>query len=173
MLPVAFALLLVGCHQRQPAVSKQDEALARAMDAEIEEIRAGNPGIKESCLKKLRTDKMGAFDYVDNPDCFDMTPPRRWSGMWDFGWEWSDFCEDPAKVCGLGPGHDRGQVWTDVAPGAQMPRLPDGMYHVEFIGRRTRAPGHFGHLNQYDYLMIVDRIISIKKVPGQKYTKRF
>jgi hypothetical protein len=35
------------------------------------------------------------------------------------------------------------------------------------------VPGNFGHENDYEHLMVVDRIISIRAIPGEKYQKRF
>lgn len=169
----AIGLLLVGCGQRKPVMSKEDEALARALDADIEEIRAGNPGIKEVCLKKLRTGQMGAFEWINNPECFEMLPARSWTGLWNTGWEWTNFCPEPAKKCPISSEH--GDIWIEFAEGAYrgLPEQPDGVYRINFIGRRTNTSGYFGHLGQYDHLMVVDRVISIRKIPGEKYTKRF
>ena len=50
--------------------------------------------------------------------------------------------------------------------------LPDGTYRIEFVGRRTKKPGSFGHQSAYEHLMIADRVISIQKIPGEKYAKR-
>ena len=167
---IAIGLLLVGCHQRKPPTSKEDAALARAKDAETEKIRAGNPGLKESCLAKLRANQLGAFEWIDNPDCFQMLPDQRWSGLWNSGWEWTNFCPDPAKECDATA--DRGDIWLNFAKDAYHgPELPDGVYRIEFIGRRTRVSGHFGHQAQYDHLMVADRAISIQRIPGEKYTK--
>jgi hypothetical protein len=168
---IAIGLLLVGCHQRKP-VSKQDAELARAMGAELKQIRLENPGMREVCIRAVQANKLGALELLDNPDCFDMLSPQRWSGLWDTGWEWTNFCPDPAKQCGSSSEH--GDVWLTFAKDSYHgPHLADGVYRIEFIGRRTRVPGHFGHLNQYDHLMVVDRIISIERIPGEKYTKRF
>jgi hypothetical protein len=164
--------LLAGCNQQKPAVSERDAALANAIDAKIAQIRASNPGIKETCLTKLRANQLGATEWVNNPDCFEMMPEQRWSGLWNSGWEWTNFCPEPAEEC---PGaSDRGDIWLKLAKDAYRgPELLDGVYRIEFVGRRTKVPGHFGHLGQYDYLMVADRVISIKEIPGEKYTKRF
>ena len=92
-----------------------------------------------------------------------MTPPRRWSGLLNLGFEWSNFCPSPAQTCSLSS--ERGDVWTELGTGVfKGDELPDGLYQVEFVGRRTLKAGHFGHLNQYDHYMIVDRIVSVKRV---------
>src|SRR6185503_5767125 len=82
--------LLVSCHQRKPAVS--DEDVAR--------FKASFPGITQRCLDDYR---YGASwgDLIDKPECFEMLPPQRWSGLWNSGWEWSIFCPEPAQACPL------------------------------------------------------------------------
>lgn len=158
---------LLSCHA-QPTKTKQEKAL----DSEIEKIRVGNPGLKEVCLEKLRSGQIGVTQWMDNPDCFDMLPPQRWTGLWNTGWEWTNFCPAPANNCPSSS--EKGDIWLAIARDAyQGPELADGVYRIDFIGRRTRVPGYFGHLNQYDHLMVLDRLISIQKVPGENYAKRF
>jgi len=42
---------------------------------------------------------------------------------------------------------------------------PDGaLYAVEFVGRRTAVPGHYGHMGASDYELIVDRFISLNQI---------
>ena len=169
---IAIALLLASCDQRKPGASREDARLAQAINADIAKIRAGNPGIKNACLEKLRANKLGAFEWADNPHCYDMLPDQNWSGLWNSGWEWTNFCSDPAKECGATS--DRGGIWLIFAKGAYSgPELRDGVYHIDFVGRRTKIAGYFGHQAQYDHLMVVDRIISIEHIPGEKYSKRF
>jgi len=161
---LAILLLLASCDQPKPAVSKQDVALAKTMDADIAEIRTSHPGIKGACLKRIRAGELGAFEWIDNPDCFDMLPQQRWSGLWNSGWEWTSFCPEPAKECPIAS--EQGDVWLTFGNNAYRgPELADGLYRIEFVGRRTKVPGYFGHLDQYDHLMVVDRVIWIEHVP--------
>ncbi|MCL6679919.1 hypothetical protein LZ519_11425 [Sphingomonas sp. RG327] len=164
---IAISLLLVGCDHRKPAFS----------DAEMQKIRAANPGMKERCLNDLRFGGVAAWD-PDDPNCFEMLPAQRWSGLWDHGWEWSNFCPMPTRQqCHWNEGSlqeaPRG-TWLTFSANAHLLRdLPDGVHRIEFIGRRTKVPGNFGHENDYEHLMVVDRIISIRAIPGEKYQKRF
>jgi hypothetical protein len=92
-----------------------------------------------------------------------MQRATRWRGLWDSGWEWSIFCTDPTHKCETSP--EKGDAWLEFSEGAYNgPRLTHGLYEIEFIGRRTAQPAGFGHLGQYDYEIIVDRVISMKKV---------
>jgi len=163
---VTAMFLLAGCDQRKPAVRNHTE-FARALDEEVANIRAYNPGIKEACLKKVRSGEFGANEWMNNADCFDMLPAQHWSGLWNSGWEWTNFCPAPATACPIAAEH--GDVWLIFAKGAypDAERL-EGIYRIEFVGRRTKVPGYFGHLSQYNHLMVVDRVISIAKVPERR-----
>jgi len=165
---IVFALIgcLLGCDGQRTKTKEE-----KAADAEMQQVLEGNPGLKKECLEKERSGKLRFMGWADNPDCYDMLAPQRWSGLWNSGWEWTNFCPDPAKDCPNESDHD--DVWLDFAEGAYRgTELADGVYRIDFIGRRTKVPGYFGHLGQYDHLMVVDRVISIKRIPGEKYAKR-
>jgi hypothetical protein len=153
---IAVAALLVGCHHRRPAVS----------DAEFKEFKAAYPGMTQRCLDAYHYGGIVAWRPND-PDCFEMMPPQRWSGLWETGSEWTNFCSDPATECDWMA--KRG-TWLVFAKGTHFlgSDQPDGTYRIEFIGRRTKVPGNFGHQAAYDHLMVVDRLISISKVPERR-----
>ena len=136
-------ILGLGCDKQEATVVETDNGASPAQILASEECP--NP-----------------FTSPPNPKCFDLLPASRWHGLWQQGWEWSNFCPEPAKECLIRADH--GDIWMEFAEGVD-PDLADGLYEVEFIGRRTRKPGNFGHLNQYDHLMIVERMISSRKLP--------
>jgi hypothetical protein len=154
LLVVAFALALVGCEQRKPAVS----------DADFAAFRESNPGMTKQCLDAFRYGGIMAW-RPDDPDCYAMLPAQRWSGIWILGFEWTNFCPDPATDCSVYG--EPGVSWVTFAGGAYpwTKSPPDGSYHIEFVGRRTKDAGHFGHLGQYDHLVVVDKVISIRRMP--------
>jgi hypothetical protein len=156
-----FAVALNGCNHREAAVS----------DADYQAFKASYPGMTQQCLDAYRYGGADAW-RPDDPDCFEMTRAQRWSGLWESGWEWSNFCPDPAKDCNWMA--KRG-TWLIFAKGAQDgPKLLEhGIYRIEFVGRRTKLAGNFGHQAAYNHLIVVDRLISVQKIPGNKYTKRF
>ena len=122
----------------------------------------------QRCLDDYR---YGGFDAwarePDEPACYEMLPDRRWTGLWETGWEWTNFCPDPAKDCDW---MSKRGIWLRFAKGA--PKVPDGLYRIEFVGRRTKVAGYHGHLNHYEHLMVVDHLISLGKILGEKYSKR-
>lgn len=158
---IAAATLLAGCKYREPAMSSAD----------IQQFAASHPGITQTCLDDVRWGRRDWGDVVDDSGCFEMLPAQRWRGLWETGWEWTNFCPDPATKCDWMSGHG---TWLTFGSNAYHgPVLPDGTYRIDFVGRRTKVPGYFGHQDEYDHLMVVDRVISIRKIPGEKYTKRF
>lgn len=106
----------------------------------------------------------------DIETCFRMTEPKKWTGLWRIGFEESRFCEDhhyrAAEMCD-DYFYGRGAAWLTGDLGLPRKELGGSLYRVEFIGRRTQYPGTFGHMGGYDYEIVVDRPISIRKVPDQ------
>lgn len=132
---------------------------------ELEKLIAVNPGLIKECREDLQRYGSRAilFGY---DECFEKMPARRWSGLWERGWEWTSFCRETAKECPIRADH--GDIWLEGAEAAYKgPELVDGLYRIEFVGRRTKYPGYFGHLNQYDHLMVVDRMISVRLLKAE------
>jgi hypothetical protein len=153
------AALLVGCHHRQPKMS----------DAQMAELRADEPGMKEECLDKIR---WGGIEAIPSglEECYKLDPPQRWRGIWYAAFEVSRFCPESERQCSLaGPGE-----WIDLEEGhgVVLPRY-DGepspiAFDIDFIGRKTSYPGHFGHPPGQSDVIIVDRLISAKSIQPTK-----
>ena len=143
---------LAGCHRQTPKLS----------DAEINKIRSGVPGISERCLTMARFGGIEAIpDEVDQ--CFEMTAPQRWHGLWLAEFEGSRFCPSPATRCASDtPGPfiwlDDKRLLSSLPPGKRFNSHP---YEVVFVGRRTSHAGMYGHLGMSPYEMVVDKLISI------------
>ena len=153
VLPLLTPLL--GCEQPQPAIS----------DEEFIAFRESHPGMVQTCLDEVR---FGGFIEwrPDDPDCYEMLPAQRWSGLWEHGWEWTNFCPDPADTCDWMA--KRG-IWLEFADNVELDDIPpDGIHRIEFVGRRTKVPGYFGHAASYEHLMIIDQIISLEPVTAQR-----
>lgn len=130
--------------------------------AEVEDVRKDLPGLTALCIKRLRAFGLKGLD-VPVDECFEMTRPQRWSGLWRAAFEGSRFCEDqPNKSATECSDKSVGsRIWFD----PNRPYETDGrLYRVEFIGRRTVRPGNFGHMGGSEHEMVVDRMISIKEV---------
>jgi hypothetical protein len=105
----------------------------------------------------------------DDPYCFEFLPDQRWSGLWASNGEYSTFCPDPAKECAL---QEQGSITLKFADRSYIRKsLPLGEYHIVLVGRRTKVPGYHGQLDKYAHFILVDRVISIHKIAGHKYTK--
>jgi hypothetical protein len=156
MRGIVFALLcasLLGCEYREPGMSSAD----------IQAFAASHPGMTQTCLDDVRWGRRNWGDATPRNGCFEMEPAKRWRGLWDSGWEWSIFCAESARNCRTFP--EKGDSWLVFSDGAYKgPHLQDGLYEIEFVGRRTAKPAYFGHLDQYDYEMVVDRMIAIRMI---------
>jgi hypothetical protein len=145
---------LSACDRRTPRVS--EETLNR--------VRSDWPGITDDCLDKLRFGGIDAAMPSKTDECFKMEPPRHWRGLWADYFEGQQFCPAPAKDCQFDEHAPR--IWLSFAKDQPRAGQPPGMrvYQVEFIGRRTLRPGHYGHMAAYTDEVIVDRLISIVPV---------
>lgn len=154
-LVAALATILFGCDRREPAIS----------GAEYAAFQESHPGMLQSCLDEVRFG--GFLEWrPDDPACYEMLPTQKWSGLWEHGWEWTNFCSDPARKCNWM--EERG-TWLIFSDDVKLPPdMPDGIHRIEFIGRRTKVPGNFGHTASYEHLMIVDHIISFRPLNTTK-----
>lgn len=139
-----------------------DEKVPRYSDAIMRQIEADFPGMTQACLDKL---KWGGVEAVPakSDACYRFESARRWEGVWEHYMEHSTFCAAPALSCPDDP--DR-EVWLEFS-GAEPPEAgfpPGGTFAIEFIGRRNVGAGTFGHGGMFRNEVIVDRVISIRKV---------
>ena len=151
----ASALLILGsmsaCEQRETKVSER----------ELQELRSELPGITERCLQAIRLGGLEAFPTrVD--DCFEMLPAQRWKGMWRRDFEVSQFCRSPARSCSF---DTTDAIWlTFAGTPEKMSERVEGLYAIEFVGRRTRREGFHGHLGAFEHEVVVDKLISLQPV---------
>lgn len=145
------------------------EAYVRPEDRRrAERLRAGYQGPMPCAYEKT---EMGTrvIAPVRVDQCFKMTGPQRWKGLWRDDFESSQFCAAPDTRCET---TDRARfVWLDLAvdlPGAKD-TPPGGLYAIDFIGRKTAYPGLYDGTASQE--IVVDRLISIRMVkpppPGQ------
>lgn len=112
-----------------------------------------------------------AQHVIEMDRCYRFGPPQRFNGLWAAGFELSRFCAPPAKECShfAPPGNE---TWIEGAGKYLAPedQRRDGLFAVDFIGRRSMYPGTYGHSNQYEHAIIVERMLSIRRVaehPGK------
>lgn len=154
-LPIlALAALALGaCERTQPKVTEQS----------LQHLRDAFPGMTTECLDRIR---LGGIEAMPNrtDQCFEMTKPQRWRGLWRNAFEGQRFCPEPAPKC-----EDDGQaghIWIRFPDGgAPFGSRADGKaYRIEFIGRRTLMPGQHGHMGVSGHEVLVDKLISIAPV---------
>lgn len=153
---IAAILTLVGassCHRPKPKLS----------DEVMRAISLDSPGMTPGCLNAIR---FGGIDAMsDRTDqCFAMTKPQRWRGLWLDAFEGQRFCPAPAQSC-EDDGKDR-HIWitfpNDARPSGEA--ITAKTYAIEFVGRRTLLPGSHGHMGMSAHEIIVDKLISVTPV---------
>ncbi len=141
---------ITGCHHAEPKLT----------DAGLQAIRDANPGMTEECLESIKFGGIVAIPgRVDQ--CYEMAPPQRWRGQWHDGFEGQIFCPESDRACAAG---DQDQLnWLTFATGARPTSATSTgkSYAIDFIGRRTRYPGNYGHFGVFRNAIVVDKLISI------------
>lgn len=110
--------------------------------------------------------------------CVKMDAPRRYRGIWIDAFEGQQFIPDgtpeprwPAsgapnwrrqfdrtRAARIWLDVDRVQLGHDFAHGSRRMR-------IAFIGRKTRYPGSYGHMGMSGSEIIVDRVLSLHRIP--------
>ena len=113
-------------------------------------------GLKPLVQPCVREDKL-----LPTGECYEMLPAHRWRGVWEDHLEGQVFCPGAATQCPAGGSG----IWLDYAS-AKRPAgwTPGGVYAIDFIGRRTKFEGGYGHMGASRHAMVVDRMISMKQL---------
>jgi hypothetical protein len=165
-------ILLLGCKERvaKPMDPMQRLEAGNLTDQDLKRVEAAAPGMTKQCIELLRVRGINALP-PRTEDCFEMTKPQRWKGIWRNEFEGSNFCPGATTECQ----YTQANNWLEFPQ-----RLPEhalqgrgGEYAIDFIGRRTLYRGKHGHMGMSDYEFVVDRVISLKEVerPPRPATK--
>lgn len=122
-----------------------------------------SPGMIKSCVDKMRYEGLDSLPQ-ELDACYEMLPPMRWSGLWRTDFEGSRFCPRPEKYCAEWSSGDRIWLTPSKDPAFSNVRYVGNLYVTEFIGRRTRVRGFYGHMGMSQHEMIVDRLIALTKL---------
>lgn len=111
------------------------------------------------CERKVTIDGQVSWTSLPTDQCVYMEPAKVWRGRWLNRFEHTVFCpaDEKAENCKR---LDR-SIWLSGAIEGEEGQS----YVVSFVGRKTRYPGGYGHLNAFPGEIIVDRLISIKPAP--------
>ena len=121
----------------------------------------------------------GSIGSLPTDQCYRMEEPRRYRGVWIDEFEGQQFIPEgttpPAwpRAYSKSPGWraqaDRAQaaaIWLDVDRVKLGHDFSNGSRKmlIDFVGRKTMFPGSYGHMGMSGSEIIVDRVISIKKI---------
>lgn len=135
-------------------------------DAEMHYFDTALPGMTKECRNKMQYGGIGAIPQ-DTDECYRMSLPRRWQGLWRNAFESYVFCETPATRCRIEPDADPQPAYTwiefkdPIDPRAKQ--AAEGLYRIDFIGRRTVVPGNYGHFGLARHGIVVDRLLFIDR----------
>lgn len=150
MLIIGGVLLALSGCQEAPALS----------NAEVQKMRGMFPGMTTRCLNLIR--QKGLVAMPDRADqCFKMTAPQRFKGVWRREFELSRFCPVSTSTCGHA--YTGNEIWLSFGDNVakEMPAR-NGLYSIEFVGRKTLLRGMFGHMGTFGHEVLVDRLIAVK-----------
>lgn len=149
----SILLSLCACDQRKPKID----------DAALQRLLIVAPGMTKACAEKMRFGGVEAMPQRVE-QCFEMSKPQRWRGLWLDAFETQLFCPAPAQTCELG--RREGDIWisfaNDSRPAGQA--ASEQTYVVDFIGRSTVKPGIYGHGGIFSREIVVDKLMSISPV---------
>lgn len=174
LLPAASAAQ-VSSPQSGSREAQAEAAAQNAMAAMNEAAAAAEAQLdNDPCIRR----EPGVIHMIPYRECVDLLPPERMHGVWYVGLEESGYVPDattaPAQRF---QATDRklleNETWLDVdragseAAWRQAGALPEGhgtlAMAIDFVGRRARMEGHYGH-DGAPRLIVVDRIIALRPI---------
>jgi hypothetical protein len=155
----------------------QAEAAVRDAEAAMNEAAAAAQAQLDNdpCIR--RGDNV--ISSIPYRECVDLLPPERMHGVWYVEMEGSGFLPGATtapeqRFQATDTILPENQTWLDVdrtsaeAAWRQAGALPEGhgtlAMAIDFIGRRARVEGHYGHGGTARKLIVVDRIISLRPI---------
>jgi len=158
-------LLLAACHRSKYADEiTPPEAYVHFEDRLAAYMRRLGFKWRMPCVQQKKEQGTEIITGLPTDQCVKMTSPQRFRGLWHNEFEGQRFCPAPANECSF---ITPGEVISLDFSSKEMrfdPRLSGELYEIDFIGRRNVYPGYFGHGGGATGEVIVDRIISVKKL---------
>lgn len=123
----------------------------------------------------------GAIGSLPTEQCYKMEPARRYRGVWIDAFEGQQFIPEGTKAPEWPRGSPKSPEWRKEADRAIAARIwldvdrtklghkwQQGVRtaFIEFIGRKTKYPGNYGHMGMSGQEIIVDRVISLQDCPA-------
>ncbi|MBS0255216.1 MAG: hypothetical protein JSS36_08420 [Proteobacteria bacterium] len=129
------------------------------------------------CVQTVVELSITTLRQLPTDECYRMQPPRRYRGVWLDVFEGQAFVPSGSKAPRWPTNDPRSphwrerleraraaSIWLDVSRVGLKHDFRDGGRKVliEFIGRQTEYPGHYGHMGMAGHEIIVDKVISLK-----------
>ncbi|QIG78639.1 hypothetical protein [Stakelama tenebrarum] len=107
----------------------------------------------------------GQTESRPTDQCFVMLDQARFSGVWLDAYEASMFFPDVRELPAFSKFEEGWWVNRNFDGGPALDPARPHVYRIEFIGRRTRHAGMYGHLGTARHEVYADRILSIDEIP--------
>jgi hypothetical protein len=164
---VAAGLMLAGCSDGSRTPAKAYRHWGDRLS-----VGLGLAGLTHPC-SRVRED---IVEFIGTAQCFHMTAPTRFRGVWLDEFEHSCFIPGASTVTSACDGPSG--IWLDVEtnriPGLDRTEQSETRaFLIDFVGRRTLYPGSYGHLGMSEHEVIVDRLFSARPLPLPSQMKRY
>lgn len=127
-------------------------------------------GMGDSCYRRVERNGVVEAEFIGMEKCYRFDPPRRFHGVWRDAFEGSAFYDSldamPAYTAPVAADF----AWLDVekVPAADLRmdcRRCSEVALIDFVGRKTSFRGRYGHMGMSPNYIIVDKIISMRRLP--------
>jgi hypothetical protein len=152
---LSFVLLASGCSPRgatSPAAYLHFRDYFRASFGSV----FGYP-----CTHLTREDGVDVYESTKPQDCYRFSAARRMRGVWIDEFEGSEFFEGATSRSAVSL-KNNDQTWLEL----ENHRPTGRAYFMDFIGRKTLVPGHYGHMGGSRNLVLINRVISVRPIGG-------
>lgn len=134
---------------------------------------------EEPCTYHIETGVIGSLP-IDQ--CYKMEPARRYRGIWIDAFEDQQFIPEGTKAPEWPRSNPKtsewrkeadraiaGTIWLDVEPAKLGHKWKQGgrRTFIEFVGRKTKFRGNYGHMGMFGQEIIVDHVISLTECPEE------
>ena len=167
LIAAMLVMILAGCKERMASFA----AYRDPKDALISLF----PVFGYPCASVEKFDDVKFVASKPTDECFKMEKPRRFRGIWIDEFEGSTFYEGITSVSAAkrrmasnSAAPDSKVEWLTWHRGNRVPELTSRVVLIDFVGRRTAYPGHYGHMGGSDSEIIVDRMIFAREIYRSK-----
>jgi hypothetical protein len=124
--------------------------------------------VYHACGHSFVEDGIEVFEPVPDEQCYRFGPRMRMRGLWLYQFEGSEFLQNYVEPPDISTFY-RNDVWLNwsriyvpcLSPRRQQKPV---IFAIDFIGRKSAYPGHYGHLGRSRNLILAEKVLSIRRL---------